>query len=295
MNDPLPRSLPFTKMQSLGNDFVVVDATTDAFALSKTDIAAIADRHTGVGFDQMLVAERSKRGGVDFKFRIFNADGGEVDQCGNGARCFARFLRDKGLTESDRIVVDTRSGQLMTLSITDADSVTVELETPKFKPADIPLTFGANAGAARTTDLEPEIPIDIDGVQYPVSALSVGNPHAVMRVDNVDNTPVETLGPKIEHHLMFPERANAGFMQIVSPSQIRLRVFERGVGETRACGSGACAAVVAGVRLGLLSDHVAVDLPGGRLHIEWQGQLHSIFMTGPAVTVFEGRYNLRPL
>jgi len=274
--------LAFTKMHGLGNDFVVIDAIAQPVGLSTAQVRLLADRRRGVGCDQVLLVERPTRPGAEFRYRIFNADGGEVEQCGNGARCFARFVRDRGLTASDRITVETRAG-LIELNLEPDGQVTVNMGAPRLEPADIP--FQAPARAVT-------YPLEVDGRDLKISAVSMGNPHAVLRVDSVDTAPVAELGPKIEHHPRFPGRANVGFMEVVDAGHIRLRVFERGAGETLACGTGACAAVVAGRLQGLLAAAVSVSLPGGDLMVSWQSEGTPVMMTGPATCVFEGRIQL---
>ncbi|MFO7788184.1 MAG: diaminopimelate epimerase [Halospina sp.] len=271
--------LRFTKMHGLGNDFMVVDAITQPVQLEASQIRQMADRHQGVGFDQLLMVEPPERPDVDFRYRIFNADGSEVEQCGNGARCFARFVRDQQLTRQHRIRVQTATG-IMTLEVTKKGQVRVDMGVPELAPAAIP--FAADEQAVT-------YPITVDGQELSISTVSMGNPHGVLVVDDVDTAPVESLGPLIEAHPRFPARANAGFMQVVAPDRIRLRVFERGVGETRACGSGACAAVVAGRLRGLLTERVTVELLGGPLTISWPGDGAAVTMEGPATRVFEGR------
>ena len=270
--------LNFAKMHGLGNDFVVIDAITQHVALTREHVRFLADRHFGVGCDQLLLVEASTQAGVDFRYRIFNADGGEVEQCGNGARCFAKFVRDKKLTQLDVIRVETNSG-LIVLHVESDGQVTVDMGLPRFDPHEIP--FEAPVW-------EPEYALVVNGESMLVGAVSVGNPHAVLCVADVDSAPVAQLGPLIESHGSFPRRVNVGFMQIVSADHVRLRVYERGVGETLACGTGACAAVVVGRMWGELLEEVKVDLPGGQLLIHWAGPGHSVRMTGPAVTVFEG-------
>lgn len=276
--------LRFTKMQGAGNDFVVLDATRAPLALTPAQMRFLADRRFGVGCDQILVVEAPRTAGTDFVYRIFNADGGEVQQCGNGARCFARFVRDRGLTDRTEIRVETASGVIVPRLEADG-RVTVDMGPPVFDPARIPF----DAPAAAVTH-----PLDVDGTTRVVSAVSMGNPHAVQIVDDVDTAPVATEGPLIERHPRFPERVNAGFMQVLEPHAIRLRVFERGAGETLACGTGACAAVVAGIRRGVLASPVRVETRGGTLTIRWDGDGASVFMTGPAETVFEGEIDLPP-
>ena len=274
--------VPFTKMQGAGNDFVVLDGVTRAIELTPERVRRLADRRFGVGCDQVLLVERATRADADFRYRIFNADGGEVEQCGNGARCFARFVRDKGLTSKGEIAAETLAGVIYPRIEPDGQ-VTVNMGVPRFEPAEVP--FEAPARAA-VYDLE------VGGAGVKVSVLSMGNPHAVQIVPDVDAAPVATQGPLIERHPRFPRRVNAGFMQVLDRAHIRLRVYERGVGETLACGTGACAAVVAGRQLGLLDDTVAVRLPGGVLHIAWAGVGQPVWMTGPAVAVFEGTIDL---
>ena len=274
--------VPFTKMQGAGNDFVVLDGVTRAIELTPERVRRLADRRFGVGCDQVLLVERATRADADFRYRIFNADGGEVEQCGNGARCFARFVRDKGLTSKGEIAAETLAGVIYPRIEPDGQ-VTVNMGVPRFEPAEVP--FEAPARAA-VYDLE------VGGARVEVSVLSMGNPHAVQIVPDVDAAPVTTQGPQIERHPRFPRRVNAGFMQVLDRAHIRLRVYERGVGETLACGTGACAAVVAGRQLGLLDDTVAVRLPGGVLHIAWAGVGQPVWMTGPAVAVFDGTIDL---
>ncbi len=275
-------SIQFTKMQGLGNDFVVFDAVRQSLTLTPEVVRQLADRHFGIGCDQLLLVEPARLAGTDFAYRIFNADGGEVEQCGNGARCFARFVRDKGLTDKDDIAVETLAGTLR-LHIEPDGQVTVDMGVPRFEPKDVPFE------APRR---EPIYTLTVGGEEMEFSVLSMGNPHAVTNVDDVDAAPVARLGPLIEHHPRFPRRVNAGFMQVLAADHIRLRVYERGAGETLACGSGACAAVVAGRQQGLLGDTVRVDVPGGSLHISWEGEGSSVYMTGPALTVYEGTIEL---
>ncbi len=274
--------LRFTKMQGLGNDFVVLDLVTQRFNLTENHVRHLADRRFGVGCDQVLVVEIPKEPDVDFNYRIFNADGGEVEQCGNGARCFARFVRDKKLTGKDRIRVATRAG-IMDLALTRDGQVRVNMGKPELAPEQIP--FQADRRAEYYS-------LDVDGTPCEISAVSMGNPHSVMIIDDVESDLVAQLGPIIESHPRFPRRANAGFMQLLSRREINLRVYERGAGETLACGSGACAAVVAGQLRGLLDQHVKVNLRGGSLTVEWRGEGHPVMMTGPATTVFEGQIHL---
>ena len=274
--------LTFTKMHGLGNDFVVIDATSQPIDLTMEQIRLLADRRLGVGCDQVLLVEPTRQPEVDFTYRIFNSDGGEVEQCGNGARCFARYVRDQGLTRKDHITVATSAG-VITLHVEADEQVTVDMGAPKFDPADIPFAADARAEV---------YPLEVEATQVEVSVVSMGNPHAVMRVEQVDKAPVASLGPRIESHARFPRRVNVGFMQVVDRQHIRLRVYERGSGETLACGSGACAAVAVGRQRGWLDDKVTVSLPGGNLKIQWPGEGQPVLMTGPAVSVFEGRIRL---
>jgi diaminopimelate epimerase len=274
-------SLRFTKMEGLGNDFVVVDATRTPFALRAEQIRELADRRFGVGCDQVLVVEPAREVDApraDFRYRIFNSDGGEVEQCGNGARCFVVYVREHGLTDQREIRVDTAGG-LIVPRLEDDGEVSVDMGVPRFTPEDIPFLDGT-AGIVE--------PLDVAGTVVMISALSMGNPHAVQIVDDVDTAPVAMLGPLIERHPRFPKRVNAGFMQIVDRATIRLRVHERGAGETLACGTGACAAVVAGRRRGLLDERVRVATRGGALTVSWAGDAAPVMMKGPARTVFEG-------
>ena len=274
-------ALTFTKMEGLGNDFVVVDATTSPFALTAAQIRELADRRFGVGCDQVLVVEPAA-GDADFRYRIFNADGGEVEQCGNGARCFVVFVREHGLTDRREIRVETAGGVIVP-ALEDDGEVSVDMGVPRFAPSDVPFIGGTGA---------PLEPLEVDGRIVEISALSMGNPHAVQIVDDVDVAPVATQGRSIERHPRFPSRVNAGYMEIVDRAIIRLRVFERGAGETLACGTGACAAVVAGRRLGLLDERVNVTTRGGNLAIRWAGEGSPVLMKGPARTVFEGEWRI---
>lgn len=273
--------IKFTKMHGLGNDFMVIDAISQKIALTQQQIHQLADRHFGVGFDQLLLVEPAESKSVDFRYRIFNSDGGEVEQCGNGARCFARFVVEKGLTDKRDVVVETQSG-IITLNNQEDGQVTVDIGVPQFAPEDIPF-IGQLADRYK---LELELKTGAEVVE--VGVVSMGNPHAVMLVPDIDSAPVETFGPLIEHHRLFPKRVNAGFMEIVDRNNIKLRVYERGVGETMACGTGACAAVVVAQKWGLLNDQVDVMLLGGELRIKWPGEGRTVHMTGPAETVFEG-------
>lgn len=275
--------LNFTKMHGLGNDFMVVDATAQVFDPARAPIAAWADRHTGIGFDQLLLVERPAAADADFRYRIFNADGSEVEQCGNGARCFARFVHEKGLSDKPVLQVETAKGRIV-LQLAADGGVTVDMGRPRFAASEIP--FLPAEGEAQEA-LTYCVPLEVG--QAVLSCVNMGNPHAVLTVDNVEAAPVADWGARLERHGQFPERVNVGFMQVVDESRIRLRVFERGVGETLACGTGACAAAVAGIRLGVLRREAAVrvSLPGGDLQIEWADSGH-VLMTGPAQTVFEG-------
>ena len=283
--------LKFTKMQGAGNDFVVVDGVSQVIEINPERARRIADRHFGVGCDQVLLVEKSQQKDADFRYRIWNADGGEVEQCGNGARCFVRFVHDKGLTSRNEIRVETLSGVIVPRLEADGQ-VTVDMGKPLFDLERVP--FDARG-------LEPVLggrrwPIEIAGHEVQVAVLSMGNPHAVQTVADVDSAPVTTEGPLIEGHPRFPRRVNAGYMQVLARTRIRLRVWERGAGETLACGTGACAAVVAGIREGLLDESVEVDTRGGRLTIRWAGGENdpncAVWMTGPAVTVFEGEIEI---
>ena len=269
-------------MEGTGNDFVVIDGYTDPVVLTSRQIRGLADRHFGVGCDQVLVVEQPQQAGADFRYRIFNADGGEVEQCGNGARCFARFVRERGFTHKDAIVVDTLGGRIRPRLSADG-AVTVEMAVPRFEPADIP--FVAESRAV-VYDLE------VDGKLVHAGVVSMGNPHVVQVVDDIDRAPVTTQGPRLERHPRFPRRVNAGFMQVIDRAHIRLRVWERGVGETLGCGSGACAAVAVGRMQALLDEVVEVSLPGGKLSVTWAGEGKPVWLAGPARTVFEGSIEL---
>jgi diaminopimelate epimerase len=274
--------LRFTKMHGLGNDFVVLDLITQRYRLREKDIIFLADRHFGIGCDQLLVVEHPQRPDVDFRYRIFNGDGNEVEQCGNGARCFAKFVFDKKLTGKPKIKVETNSG-VIELSITPDRQVRVNMGKPILSPSDIPFEAELEARSYAIETGEQTLNIGV---------VSMGNPHCTTVVDAIATADVETLGPILESHPRFPQRVNAGFMEILDRKHIKLRVFERGAGETLACGSGACAAVVAGQQQGLLDQLVTVELPGGDLLIEWRGEGHPVMMTGPATTVFEGQVQL---
>jgi len=274
--------LRFTKMHGLGNDFVVIDAITQEVQVTEALARRLADRRFGIGCDQVLVVEPPTDPNVDFDYRIFNADGGEVAQCGNGARCFAKFVRDRRLTGKHHILAQTKAGVLQ-LTVNRDNQITVNMGIPRFAPQAIP--FQAEQ-AALLYDLQ------VDDQIVRLAALSLGNPHAVMQVQDVTTAPVATLGALIEAHPRFTQRVNAGFMQVINRTEIKLRVYERGVGETLACGSGACAAVVAGIQQDLLDSTVTVQLPGGNLHISWSGEDQPVAMTGPATTVYQGRIKI---
>ncbi|MBO3276165.1 diaminopimelate epimerase [Pseudomonas schmalbachii] len=274
--------LRFTKMHGLGNDFMVLDLVSQHAHVLPRHVKQWGDRYTGIGFDQLLIVEPPGNPEVDFRYRIFNSDGSEVEQCGNGARCFARFVLDKRLTAKKSIKVETKGG-VIELNIRPDGQITVDMGAPRLAPEQIP--FVADAEAISYS-------VELDGEHVELAAVSMGNPHGVLRVDNVDDAPVRTLGPRLEVHPRFPQKANIGFLQVVNPNQARLRVWERGVGETLACGTGACAAAVAGIRQGWLESPVQIDLPGGRLTIEWAGPGQPVMMTGPAVRVYEGQVRL---
>ena len=275
--------LKFTKMHGLGTDFMVVDGGTQAFEPQEAPLTQWANRHTGVGFDQLLLVEKAGAADVDFRYRIFNADGSEVEQCGNGARCFARFVADKGLSNKQEIRVETARGVIVP-RLLDSGLVVVNMGKPRLMPSEIPFVPAAGEADDALTHI---VLVGLESV--PLSCVNMGNPHAVLLVDDVDTAPVARWGEAIESNEQFPERVNVGFMQVLDEGHIRLRVYERGAGETQACGTGACAAVVAGVRLGLLqaASQIRVSLPGGDLHIEWQPG-DDVMMTGPVQTVFEG-------
>jgi diaminopimelate epimerase len=283
----------FTKMQGAGNDFVVLDETRGRLGLSAAQYRFLADRHFGVGADQILSVRPAPSAAVDFEYVIHNADGGEVEHCGNGARCFVRYVRDKGLTERNPVRVKVKNGEI-SLALNDDGRVTVDMGPPVFDLARVPFDAAGLAPVPMGSFERWSLPLAGNDVAS-VAVLSVGNPHAVMLVDSVDTAPVLTWGPQIERHVQFPARVNVGFLQLIDRSQVRLRVFERGVGETLACGTGACAAVVAGIRLGLLDASVDVQTLGGGLTVEWRDNAaHNapIFMTGPATSVFEGEIDI---
>jgi diaminopimelate epimerase len=274
--------LHFTKMHGIGNDFIVLDHTKSPFQLTKEIIQSLSHRQLGIGFDQLLVVENSSIKDVDFKYRIFNQDGGEVEQCGNGARCFYRFVKDKHLTDKTSIRVETKSGVIV-LTEDHEHLIEVNMGEPIFNPQLIPFI-------SDTEENEYAISIDLPDQKglINIAALSMGNPHAVITVEDINKAPVDSLGAYVESHALFPKRVNVGFMEIVTPHHIRLRVFERGVGETLACGTGACAAAVSGIKRHLLTTPVKVDMRGGSLSINWKGDKNPVMMKGPAVTIFEG-------
>jgi diaminopimelate epimerase len=274
--------LTFAKMHGLGNDFVVIDGFRQSVELTVEQLRFLADRHFGIGCDQVLLVEQAGQAGVDFRYRIFNADGGEVEQCGNGARCFVRFVHEQGLTDKREIRVETLRG-LIVPRLEEDGAVTVDMGPPVFTPAQIPFV-------STIDDLLQVLQLADDEIS--ITAVGMGNPHAVQLVADVDTAPVDRQGPMIESHPRFPQRVNAGFMQVVDRHTIRLRVFERGVGETLACGTGACAAVVAGIARGLLDSPVRVAMRGGDLTVAWNGTGSPVLMTGPAVTVFKGEVEL---
>ncbi|MCK5336332.1 MAG: diaminopimelate epimerase [Gammaproteobacteria bacterium] len=274
--------LNFTKMHGLGNDFMVIDAIKQSLDLNASIIKQWADRRFGIGFDQLLLVEKPRTSSAEFLYRIYNADGSEVEQCGNGARCFARFVVEKGLTNSKVIPVETSSG-LIKLKVLSDDLVEVDMGVPVFEPQALPFVADQQAD---------DYTLDVDGESIELGAVSMGNPHAVLRVDDIETAAVERLGPLLESHQRFPNRVNVGFMQCLDRGHIRLRVYERGAGETLACGTGACAAVVSGIQRGWLDQEVEVSLAGGKLIISWQGDGTSVLMTGSATTVYEGQIEL---
>ena len=271
-------AIHFSKMHGLGNDFVVIDAVSQTVLPTPAWVKRLADRHTGIGFDQLLLVEPAAANGADFRYRIFNADGSEAEQCGNGARCFVDFVRRRGLTDKRELVLETRTG-LIGARVEDGNLISIDMAVPSFDPAALPFTAAARAET---------YPLTVDGETVEIRAVSMGNPHAVILVDDVTTAPVARLGAAITTHERFPRGVNVGFLEIQDRLNARLRVFERGSGETLACGSGACAAVVAARQAGLLEDRVLVELPGGRLLIQWPGEGHPVRMTGPATHVFEG-------
>jgi diaminopimelate epimerase len=280
--------LRFTKMHGLGNDFMLLDLVTQNFQLRKEHVSLLADRRTGIGFDQLLIAEPPKDPTMDFGYRIFNADGSEAEQCGNGARCFVKFVRDRGLTTKSRMTLETHSGSIE-CQIERDGNISVNMGAPILQPEKIPFVADS-PGIIYDFEIPSVVGSGMEKIY--LSVVSMGNPHAVMTVDDIDTAPVARLGPLIEKDPRFPARVNVGFMQVISRNKIKLRVFERGVGETRACGSGACAAVVAGRLQGILDPQVEVSLTGGDLKISWDGDQQPVFMAGPASRVYEGRLQI---
>ncbi|MDN4056080.1 diaminopimelate epimerase [Massilia sp. YIM B02763] len=285
--------LKFTKMHGAGNDFVVIDAVNQALDLGPEQWRRLADRRFGIGADQILIVERPTEAGCDFRYRIYNNDGGEVEQCGNGSRAFVRFVSDKGLTDKRSIRVQTMAG-IITPRLEDDGSVTVDMGAPILEPARVPFDSAGLDGTAQGRDTLWPLAVRVGAEERTVlvSAVSMGNPHAVQVVDDVETAPVLETGPQIEHHPRFPKRVNAGYLQVLDRGHVKLRVFERGAGETLACGTGACAAVVAGIRRGLLDSPVEVQARGGRLTIRWAGEGEPVYMSGPAETVFEGEIEI---
>jgi diaminopimelate epimerase len=274
--------LRFTKMHGLGNDFMVLDLVSQHAHIQAKHAKQWGDRNTGIGFDQLLIVEAPSNPDVDFRYRIFNSDGSEVEQCGNGARCFARFVLDKRLTAKKLIRVETKGG-VIELDVRNDGQISVDMGAPRLVPADIPF---------QADDRALTYELDVEGRSEQIFAVSMGNPHAVLRVEDVNSAPVRELGPKIEHHPRFPQRVNVGFIQVIDRHRAQLRVWERGAGETQACGTGACAAAVAAISQGWMDSPVTLDLTGGRLLIEWAGEGHPVIMTGPAVRVYEGQVRL---
>ncbi|WP_339513825.1 diaminopimelate epimerase [Pseudomonas sp. RL_15y_Pfl2_60] len=274
--------LRFTKMHGLGNDFMVLDLVSQHAHIQPKNAKQWGDRFTGVGFDQLLLVEPPSNPDVDFRYRIFNSDGSEVEQCGNGARCFARFVLDKRLTAKKQIRVETKGG-IIELNVRNDGQITVDMGPPRLAPEQIP--FQADAQAL-------SYPVEVDGQTVELAAISMGNPHAVLRVNNIETADVHGLGPKLEHHPRFPQKVNVGFLQVIDRQRGKLRVWERGAGETQACGTGACAAAVAAISQGWMDSPVQLELPGGKLLIEWAGPGQPVMMTGPAVRVYEGQVRL---
>jgi diaminopimelate epimerase len=285
--------LKFTKMHGAGNDFVVIDGVNQHIDFTPAQWKLLGDRRFGVGADQILLVEKPTEAGCDFRYRIFNADGGEVEQCGNGSRAFVKFVSEKGLTDKQAITVQTKAG-VIAPRLEANGSITVDMGAPILEPGRVPFDADGLQGEQQGHDTLWPLLLELGGARESVliSAVSMGNPHAVQVVDDVETAPVELTGPLIEHHARFPNRVNAGFMQIIDRQHVKLRVFERGVGETLACGTGACAAAVAGIRRGLLDSPVRVDARGGQLSISWAGEGQPVFLTGPAVTVFEGEIEI---
>jgi diaminopimelate epimerase len=275
--------LAFTKMQGAGNDFVVIDGVTQAVNLNTNQLRRLADRHRGIGCDQILMVTPPDSPDADFRYHVFNADGSRAGQCGNGARCVGRFLREKRLTRQREILLQTDDDSLA-LSLTEDGRVFAGLGAPRFAPAEVPF---------QADETQDQYTLDVQGQSLSIGALSMGNPHAILMVDDCDAAPVSTLGPLLEAHRRFPERVNVGFMQVQSRGEVKLRVFERGVGETDACGSGACAAAVHGMKLGLLDEEVLVSLPGGKLSVSWPSMGDRVWLGGPTATVFNGTVTLK--
>jgi len=275
-------ALSFCKMHGLGNDFVVLDLISQSATLRPKQIRALADRHTGIGFDQLLLVEPPQSPEADFRYRIFNADGSEVEQCGNGARCFGRFVHAQGLTRKTRIRAETLGG-LIEIRLLEGGEVCVDMGAPRFAPAQVPFVADSEATS---------YPLEVGGRTLDVAVLSMGNPHAVLRVERIKAAKVGQLGPLIERHARFPARVNVGFLQVTDRHSGKLRVWERGAGETRACGTGACAAAVAAIRQGWMDSPLTLQLRGGNLRIEWAGEGQPVLMTGPAVTVYQGQIAL---
>ena len=275
--------LAFTKMHGAGNDFVVIDGVTQAVNLNTNQLRRLADRHRGIGCDQILMVTPPDNPDADFRYHVFNADGSRAGQCGNGARCVGRFLREKRLTRQGEILLQTNDDSLA-LSLTEDGRVFAGLGAPRFAPAEVPF---------QADETQDQYTLDVQGQSLSIGALSMGNPHAILMVDDCDAAPVSTLGPLLEAHTRFPERVNVGFMQVQSRSKVKLRVFERGVGETDACGSGACAAAVHGMKLGLLDEEVLVSLPGGKLSVSWPSMGDRVWLGGPTATVFNGTVTLK--
>ena len=275
--------LAFTKMHGAGNDFVVIDGVTQAVNLNTNQLRRLADRHRGIGCDQILMVTPPDSPDADFRYHVFNADGSRAGQCGNGARCSGRFLKEKRLTRQREILLQTDDDSLA-LSLTEDGRVFAGLGAPRFAPAEVPF---------QADETQDQYTLDVQGQSLSIGALSMGNPHAILMVDDCDAAPVSTLGPLLEAHTRFPERVNVGFMQVQSRGEMKLRVFERGVGETDACGSGACAAAVHGMKLGLLDEEVLVSLPGGKLSVSWPSMGDRVWLGGPTATVFNGTVTLK--
>jgi len=282
-------NINFTKMHGLGNDFMVIDAITQSVTLSAAQIRTWADRHTGVGFDQLLLVEAAQSSSAEFRYRIFNADGGEVEQCGNGARCFAVFVREQGLSTNTRIPVETAGGFIL-LQVEDNGEITVDMGVPDFSPQSLPFVPDKTPIQSHPQEkAKPQYEITVNNARYAIDTVSMGNPHAVLQVADIVRAEVEDIGHAIGSDQHFPQGVNVGFMQCINRQLIQLRVYERGAGETQACGTGACAAVAVGIKRGLLDNEVKVELHGGVLTIHWEGDGRSLFMTGPACSVYKGQ------